>query len=78
MILRTHSHLITLFSWCQASTDQSVADLRLPGQFAYVAIASINILGIIGVMVQVAWQVLFIFIPVVAACAWYRVYSSLS
>ncbi|CAA7016303.1 unnamed protein product [Microthlaspi erraticum] len=58
----------------RASTDQSVADLRLPGQFAYVAIASINILGIIGVMVQVAWQVLFIFIPVVAACAWYRQY----
>ncbi|KFK38636.1 hypothetical protein AALP_AA3G140200 [Arabis alpina] len=58
----------------RASTDQSVADLRLPGQFAYIAIAAINILGIIGVMVQVAWQVLIIFIPVVAACAWYRQY----
>ncbi|KAL0857657.1 hypothetical protein Bca101_062811 [Brassica carinata] len=58
----------------RASTDQSVVDLRLPGQFAYVAIAAINILGIIGVMVQVAWQVLIIFIPVVAASAWYRQY----
>ncbi|KAG7625028.1 ABC transporter C family member 7 [Arabidopsis thaliana] len=58
----------------RASTDQSVADLRLPGQFAYVAIAAINILGIIGVIVQVAWQVLIVFIPVVAACAWYRQY----
>ncbi|CAF2155428.1 unnamed protein product [Brassica napus] len=58
----------------RASTDQSVVDLRLPGQFAYVAIAAINILGIMGVMIQVAWQVLIIFIPVVAASAWYRQY----
>ncbi|RID80663.1 hypothetical protein BRARA_A03307 [Brassica rapa] len=58
----------------RASTDQSVVDLRLPGQFAYVAIAAINILGIMGVMIQVAWQVLIIFIPVVAASSWYRQY----
>ncbi|KAF3530887.1 hypothetical protein DY000_02043297 [Brassica cretica] len=54
----------------RASTDQSVVDLRLPGQFAYAAVAAINILGIMGVMIQVAWQVLIIFIPVVAASSW--------
>ncbi|CAN6926270.1 unnamed protein product [Brassica oleracea] len=54
--------------------NQSVVDLRLPGQFAYVAVAAINILGIMGVMIQVAWQVLIIFIPVVAASSWYRQY----
>nr|VDD52782.1 unnamed protein product [Brassica oleracea] len=58
----------------RASTDQSVVDLRLPGQFAYAAVAAINILGIMGVMIQVAWQVLIIFIPVVAASSWYRQY----
>ena len=50
-------------------------DLRLPGQFAYAAVAAINILGIMGVMIQVAWLVLIIFIPVVAASSWYRVLS---
>ncbi|KAG2246110.1 hypothetical protein Bca52824_085738 [Brassica carinata] len=58
----------------RASTDQSVVDLRLPGQFAYAAVAAINILGIMGVMIQVAWLVLIIFIPVVAASSWYRQY----
>ncbi|XP_009124680.2 ABC transporter C family member 6 [Brassica rapa] len=58
----------------RASTDQSVVDLSLPGQFAYVAVVAINILGIMGVMIHVAWQVLIIFIPVVAASSWYRQY----
>ncbi|XP_010542532.1 PREDICTED: ABC transporter C family member 7-like [Tarenaya hassleriana] len=58
----------------RASTDQSVADLRLPNQFATVAVAAINILGIIGVMGQVAWPILVVFIPVVAICVWYRKY----
>ncbi|EOA32624.1 hypothetical protein CARUB_v10015919mg [Capsella rubella] len=58
----------------RASTDQSAVDLRLPSQFSILAITVVNILGIIGVMGQIAWQVLIVFIPVIAACAWYRQY----
>ncbi|KAL0306274.1 UNVERIFIED_CONTAM: ABC transporter C family member 3 [Sesamum radiatum] len=53
-----------------ASTDQSTVDLDLAylvGQFAF---AIIQLLGIIGVVSQVAWQVFFIFIPVLAICIW--------
>jgi hypothetical protein len=39
-----------------------------------VAFAIIQLVGIIAVMSQVAWQVFVIFIPVVAACFWYQVY----
>jgi hypothetical protein len=38
-----------------------------------VAFASIQLVGIIAVMSQVAWQVFVVFIPVVAACFWYQV-----
>ncbi|XP_018491426.1 ABC transporter C family member 7 isoform X2 [Raphanus sativus] len=58
----------------RASTDQSAVDLRLPSQFSNLLVTAINILGIIGVMGQVAWQVLIVFIPVIAACTWYRQY----
>ncbi|XP_019101470.1 PREDICTED: ABC transporter C family member 7 [Camelina sativa] len=58
----------------RASTDQSAVDLRLPSQFSNLAITVVNILGIIGVMGQVAWQVLIVFFPVIAACTWYRRY----
>ena len=33
----------------------------------------IQLLGIIAVMSQVAWQVFIVFIPVIAACIWYQV-----
>ncbi|XP_011095520.1 ABC transporter C family member 3-like [Sesamum indicum] len=58
----------------RASTDQSTVDLELAylvGQFAF---AIIQLLGIIGVVSQVAWQVFFIFIPVLAICIWLEQY----
>ncbi|OVA14831.1 ABC transporter [Macleaya cordata] len=58
----------------RASTDQSVLDLELPMKVGWCAISIIEILGTIGVMSQVAWQVFVIFIPVTAICIWYQQY----
>lgn len=57
----------------QASNDQSVLDLELAGRLGWCAFSIIQILGTIGVMSQVAWQVFVIFIPVTAICIWYQV-----
>ncbi|KAM3696203.1 hypothetical protein ACJW31_06G020500 [Castanea mollissima] len=58
----------------RVSTDQSAVDLNIQYQVAAVAFSMIQLLGIIAVMSQVAWQVFFIFIPVIAACIWYQQY----
>ena len=57
----------------QASTDQTAVDLIIQYQVATFAFSSIQLLGIIAVMSQVAWQVFIIFIPVIAVCFWYQV-----
>uniref|UniRef100_A0A2C9W799 ABC-type xenobiotic transporter n=1 Tax=Manihot esculenta TaxID=3983 RepID=A0A2C9W799_MANES len=58
----------------RASTDQSAVDMQIPYQVGSVAIAMIQLLGIIAVMSQVAWQVFIVFIPVIAASIWYQQY----
>ncbi|RCV24892.1 hypothetical protein SETIT_5G122800v2 [Setaria italica] len=58
----------------RASTDQSEVDTSIASQMGSVAFASIQLVGIIAVMSQVAWQVFVVFIPVVAACFWYQRY----
>ena len=60
----------------QASTDQSVVDTLLPFQMGSVAFSIIQLLGIIAVMSQIAWQVFIIFIPVIAISIWYQVIIS--
>lgn len=57
----------------QASTDQSEVDTSIASQMGSVAFAVIQLVGIIAVMSQVAWQVFVVFIPVAAACFWYQV-----
>lgn len=57
----------------QASNDQSVLDLELAGRLGWCGFSIIQILGTIGVMSQVAWQVFVIFIPVTGICIWYQV-----
>lgn len=57
----------------QASTDQSAVDLNIPYQISAFAFSFIQLLGIIAVMSQVAWQVFIVFIPVIATCVWYQV-----
>ncbi|KAK9911291.1 hypothetical protein M0R45_035210 [Rubus argutus] len=58
----------------RASTDQSVLDLEMANRLGWCAFSIIQILGTIGVMSQVAWEVFVIFIPVTAVCIWYQQY----
>ncbi|KAJ7014300.1 ABC transporter C family member 3-like [Populus alba x Populus x berolinensis] len=58
----------------RASTDQSEVETQIPYQVGALAFSSIQLLGIIAVMSQVAWQVFIVFIPVIAACIWYQRY----
>ncbi|XP_047982065.1 ABC transporter C family member 3-like [Salvia hispanica] len=51
----------------RVSTDQSAVDLNM-GIIAQFSFSLIQLLGVVAVMTQVAWQVLFIFIPVIAIC----------
>ncbi|XP_012848692.1 PREDICTED: ABC transporter C family member 3 isoform X1 [Erythranthe guttata] len=58
----------------RASTDQSTVDLNMASIVGLFAFAIIQLLGIIAVMSQIAWQVFIIFIPVVAICIWLQRY----
>ncbi|KAG8386037.1 hypothetical protein BUALT_Bualt03G0107300 [Buddleja alternifolia] len=58
----------------RASTDQSTIDLNMASIVALFAFAIIQLLGIIAVMSQAAWQVFIVFIPVVAICIWLQRY----
>ncbi|KAL6999151.1 Canalicular multispecific organic anion transporter 2 [Sarracenia purpurea var. burkii] len=58
----------------RASTDQSAVDLSIPYEVAALAFSIIQLLGIIAVMSQVAWQVFIVFIPVIATCVWLQQY----
>ncbi|KAK9911303.1 hypothetical protein M0R45_035220 [Rubus argutus] len=58
----------------RASTDQSVLDLEMANRLGWCAFSIIQILGTIGVMSQVAWEVFVIFLPVTAVCIWYQQY----
>ncbi|KAJ4975723.1 hypothetical protein NE237_000829 [Protea cynaroides] len=58
----------------RASTDQSAVDMSIPHQIGSFAFSVIQLLGVIAVMSQVAWQVFIIFIPMIAICFWYQQY----
>ncbi|XP_073303895.1 ABC transporter C family member 3-like [Primulina huaijiensis] len=58
----------------RASTDQSTVDLNMASLVGLFAFAIIQLLGIIFVMSQVAWQVFIIFIPMIAICLWLQKY----
>ncbi|XP_065862557.1 ABC transporter C family member 3-like [Euphorbia lathyris] len=58
----------------RASTDQSAVDIQIPYQVGATAFSMIQLLGIIAVMSQVAWQVFIVFIPVIAVSIWYQQY----
>ncbi|KAL8131721.1 ABC transporter C family member 3-like [Apium graveolens] len=58
----------------RASTDQSTVDLNMPYQVGTFAFSIIQLLGIIAVMSQVAWEVFLLFIPVIALCIWLQQY----
>ena len=69
--------LVFLTVLLQASTDQSALDTEIPYQIASFAFIVIQLLGIIGVMSQAAWQVFVVFIPVIAVSLWYQVLISM-
>jgi len=66
-------YLLFIYVVLQASTDQSEVDTGLPYQVSSFAFSMIQLLGIIAVMSQVAWQVFIVFIPVIAVSIWYQV-----
>ncbi|KAG6499462.1 hypothetical protein ZIOFF_039250 [Zingiber officinale] len=59
-----------------ASTDQNAVDTDIPTRIGAVAFNFIQLVGIVAVMSQVAWQVFIVFIPVIVTCLWYQVLVS--
>ncbi|KAL4579397.1 hypothetical protein LXL04_015541 [Taraxacum kok-saghyz] len=58
----------------RASTDQSVIDLEMANRIGWCAFSTIQLLGTMAVMSQVAWEVFAILISVTAVCIWYQRY----
>ncbi|KAM0842046.1 hypothetical protein ACQ4PT_058606 [Festuca glaucescens] len=58
----------------RASADQSEVDTSIAEQMGSVAFSIIQLVGIIAVMSQVAWQVFVVFVPLTGACFWYQRY----
>ncbi|KAI3496836.1 hypothetical protein L1887_39214 [Cichorium endivia] len=58
----------------RASTDQSAVDMQIPYQVGSFVIAIIQLLCIMAIMSQAAWQVIIIFIPVGIMCIWLQQY----
>ncbi|KAK1662456.1 hypothetical protein QYE76_050615 [Lolium multiflorum] len=58
----------------RASADQSEVDTSIAQQMGSVAFSMIQLVGIIAVMSQVAWQVFVVFVPLTVACFWYQRY----
>ncbi|KAH6771309.1 multidrug resistance-associated protein 5 [Perilla frutescens var. hirtella] len=58
----------------RVSIDQSVVDLDIPFRLGGFASTTIQLLGIVGVMTQVTWQVLLLVVPMAIACLWMQKY----
>ncbi|GAB2220422.1 hypothetical protein Droror1_Dr00008072 [Drosera rotundifolia] len=56
------------------STDQSVVDMDIPYRVAGLAFALIQLVSVIILMCQVAWQVFFLFAAIVGVTIWYQAY----
>ncbi|KAE8660392.1 ABC transporter C family member 13 [Hibiscus syriacus] len=54
----------------RVSIDQSVVDLDIPFRLGGFASTTIQLLGIVGVMTEVTWQVLLLVVPMTIACLW--------
>lgn len=57
----------------QVSIDQSVVDLDIPFRLGGFASTTIQLIGIVGVMSEVTWQVLLLVVPMAVACLWIQV-----
>lgn len=58
----------------RASTDQSAMDLEVSLRLGGVAFSFIQLVGIVAVMSQAAWQLVILFIPAVSVCIWMQRY----
>uniref|UniRef100_A0ACD5TRC9 Uncharacterized protein n=2 Tax=Avena sativa TaxID=4498 RepID=A0ACD5TRC9_AVESA len=58
----------------RASTDQSELDTNIAYRMGSAAFSIIQLVGIIAVMSQVAWQVFVVSVPVIVACFWSQRY----
>ncbi|KAH9298212.1 hypothetical protein KI387_029894, partial [Taxus chinensis] len=58
----------------RVSIDQSVVDLDIPFRLGGFASTTIQLLGIIGVMSKVTWQVLVLFVPMALGSLWMQKY----
>ncbi|KAK7359418.1 hypothetical protein VNO77_01378 [Canavalia gladiata] len=58
----------------RSSTDQSTIDTDIPYRLAGLVFALIQLLSIIMLMSQVAWQIILLFFAVLAISIWYQAY----
>ncbi|MED6147518.1 Multidrug resistance-associated protein 5 [Stylosanthes scabra] len=58
----------------RVSVDQSVVDLDIPFRLGGFASTTIQLIGMVGVMTEVTWQVLLLVIPMGVACLWMQKY----
>ncbi|CAN8257543.1 unnamed protein product [Cochlearia groenlandica] len=58
----------------RVSIDQSVVDLDIPFRLGGFASTTIQLIGIVGVMTNVTWQVFLLVIPSGIACLWMQKY----
>ncbi|CAA2999502.1 ABC transporter C family member 5 [Olea europaea subsp. europaea] len=58
----------------RVSIDQSVVDLDIPFRLGGFASTTIQLVGIVGVMTKVTWQILLLIVPMAIACLWMQKY----
>ncbi|XP_076945337.1 ABC transporter C family member 5-like [Bidens hawaiensis] len=58
----------------RVSVDQSVVDLDIPFRLGGFAATTIQLLGIVGVMTQVTWEILLLIVPMAITCLWMQKY----
>nr|KYP56046.1 ABC transporter C family member 5 [Cajanus cajan] len=58
----------------RVSIDQSVVDLDIPFRLGGFASSTIQLIGIVAVMTDVTWQVLFLVVPMAIVCLWMQKY----
>ncbi|XP_057483297.1 ABC transporter C family member 5-like [Actinidia eriantha] len=58
----------------RVSIDQSVVDLDIPFRLGGFASTTIQLLGIVGVMTNVTWQIMLLVVPMAIACLWMQKY----
>lgn len=68
-------YFLLLLCTFQVSIDQSVVDLDIPFRLGGFASTTIQLIGIVGVMTNVTWQVFLLIIPTGIACLWMQVIS---